>query len=84
MSNAYELYAGIAKVTEGSFDQVGAYLKHHVDDGHYTIVGESLWMDCCRTDGVVEPNEEGIVAALPPHLIREMKRNRGLQRFPKM
>jgi hypothetical protein len=79
--STFELYEGTVKRAEGTFDQVGAYLKHHVADGEYTIVGDTLWFECRRQNGVVEPTADGICATLPSHLVREMKRNRGLRRF---
>jgi hypothetical protein len=58
-------------VAQGTFDQVGAILKHNCVDGTYTIVGGSLWCECERRDGIVGPNEDGMRAIVPPHIIQE-------------
>lgn len=82
IAQGFELYQGRSELFEGTFEQVGSYLKHDVEDGQYTIVGNSLWFDCERVQGVVGPNDGGIRANLPPHVVQEMKRNQGLRRLP--
>lgn len=75
-SEKFELFGEDGKRAQGTFDQVGAILKHDCEDGDYVIVGPSLWFECSRKEGVVGPLEDGVQANLPPHVISEMKRNR--------
>jgi hypothetical protein len=58
-------------VAVGSRDQMARYMKHHVDDGMYSIKGPGIDMTYYRIDGIVYPSggsQDGLVV---PHSTRE-------------
>jgi hypothetical protein len=47
-------------IAMGSQSQMFSFLKHHVPDGRYRIVGPDMKLHCLRTNGVVEPDPDGV------------------------
>ena len=47
-------------VAMGTRDLMFRFLKHHVPDGRYRIVGPKLRLHCVRKDGVVDQDPDGV------------------------
>ena len=62
--NAHEDYRLLDQtgslIAMGTKDQMFSYVKHHVPDGRYRIVGIDLKLHCLRKDGIVEPDPDGV------------------------
>ena len=60
-TNEYSLLDHQGKtIAMGTRDQMFSYVKHHVSDGRYRIVGPDLRLHCLRENGVVEPDQDGV------------------------
>ena len=58
-------------VAVGSRDQMSRYMKHHVDDGMYSIKGPGIDMTYYRIDGIVYPSGGSQDGRVVPHRTRE-------------
>ena len=47
-------------IAMGTQDQMFSYVKHHVPDGRYRIVGSDIKLHCLRKNGIVEPDLDGV------------------------
>jgi hypothetical protein len=47
-------------IAMGTRDQMFSYVKYHVPDGRYRIVGSDIKLHCLRKDGIVEPDPDGV------------------------
>src|SRR5271167_1687246 len=47
-------------IAMGTKEQMFSYLKHHVPDGSYRIVGSDIKLHCLRKNGIVEPDPDGV------------------------
>ena len=57
----YKLFDQAGKVIAmGTKDQMFSFLKHHVPDGRYRIVGPDIKLHCLRKHGIVEPDPDGV------------------------
>ena len=61
MLDNYKLLDHTGKVIAmGTQDQMFSFLKHHVSDGRYRIVGHDLKLHCLRKDGFIAPDPDGV------------------------
>jgi hypothetical protein len=58
-------------VAMGSRDQMARYMKHHLDDGMYSIKGPGIDMTYYRIDGIVYPSGGSQDGRVVPHRTRE-------------
>jgi len=63
MPNEYQLLDSTTgrTIAMGTKEQMFSFVKHHVPDGRYRLVGPDLKIHCVRQDGVVSPDPDGVV-----------------------
>ena len=47
-------------IAMGTKSQMFSFVKNHVPDGRYRIVGSDIKLHCLRKDGSVEPDPDGV------------------------
>ena len=59
--NDYKLFNNNGTtIAMGSRDQVFRFVKHHVPDGRYRIVGPEIKLHVVREKGIVGPDPDGV------------------------
>ena len=70
-SDNYKLLDNAGKVIAmGTQNRMFSFLKHHVPDGRYRIVGPDIKLHCLRKDGIVEPDPDGVCLEAKSKVIR--------------
>lgn len=47
-------------IAMGMKSLIFSFVKHHVPDGRYRIVGDDIKLHCLRQNGMVEPDPDGV------------------------
>jgi len=47
-------------IAMGTQSEMFSFVKHHVPDGCYRIVGPDIKLHCLRKEGIVEPDPDGV------------------------